>query len=355
MHRLNLELAHLIAEAKTTPPALKIALNAKEEDEALLQKLSFNLLSPDLQDKLASYLDYERITYLSQLSLFPATFDTKLVNHAVCTVLQGDLPQTEILIKQRPSLTALKGTATDYSNRTLKEATPFQAALCAWDNEMCEILQKYMDPKEVARQYQEIFPQGHEKYFASQQSFDFSALIGVITRSSMANIKAALGKQQNGSRLCQELNQFRVNFTHHSQQEKVFNPQHLIKAYQLYDEYYEQWNWEQRGLFWRQVVGYVQRFLPANIAQDTAQGLYYRVEEKEKARRSFNFRFGDGSIFPLDLNSQKILGFDFAASARALDQLSRAKHDWSPSAFIKLISNKNKSLAKLPPPSVLKI
>lgn len=138
---------------------------------------------------------------------------------------------------------------------------------------MCEMLKKYMNPEEATRQYHEVFPEGHEKYFASQTPFDFGVLLDVITQSSEAELEAALAKQRNDSRLCQTLNQFRVAFTERSQQEKVFNSQHLIKALQLHEENFHRWNWNQRDLFWRQVIGYVQRFLPANIAQDVPRGL----------------------------------------------------------------------------------
>lgn len=309
MHRLDLEQAHLMAEEKTAS-----ALDAKQKDTESLQKLFLNLRPHDIQGKLVDYLNCKQAVDLSQLSLFPAALNKSLVNNMVRTVLQGDLSQAEILIGYMPSVALLKGTATDCSSRTLDEVTPFQAALCAWDIEMCEMLRKYMHPEEVVRQYQEIFPQGHEGYL-TLKPFDFSELVDEITQSPMVDITAALAKQQNDSLLCQTLNQFRINFTHCSKQEKVFNPHHFIKAYQLYDAHCEQWEyWDRRDLFWRQVIGYVQRFLPANIAQNVAQGLYYRVALNEKALRSFNFRLGGRSIFPLDFNSPINLGYDFAGN-----------------------------------------
>lgn len=241
----------------------------------------------------------------------------ELVSPIVLAVVQGDLPRTEAMISQQPLLSKAKGEAIDYSRRTVNNVTPFQAALCAWDDEMCEMLAKYMAPEEVNCQYKEIFPEGHEKYFAGQTPFDFSVLVDVITSSSAPDVQAALNKQQDGSLLCQTLNQFRANFTMCSQQEKVFNPKHLLKAFELYNQQFDNWDWDKRDLFWRQVIGFVQRFLPANIAQDFAQGLYYRVEEKEKARRSFDFRFGGGTVFPLVFDSLFGLGFDYGVRAAA--------------------------------------
>lgn len=229
-------------------------------------------------------------------------------------VVQGSLEKTKRLIKENipSSFLSFKSVAIDYSNRKIK-LSPFQAAFCAWDDEMCLMFEEYMSEEEITRQVKEICPDGFEKDVAKQTSFDFSVIIAAIDQSTVVDGEAQLKNEQNDSPLCQAFNQFRTDFTARSQQEAIFNPQHLLKAFQLYDEKFNRWNWEQRDLFWRQVIGYVQRFLPANIAQDFAQGLYYRVEQKEKSKRSFVFRFGDGSIFPLIFDSLAGLGFAYAA------------------------------------------
>ena len=237
-----------------------------------------------------------------------------LVNPIMLAVVQGDLNQTEALIKARsPLLLSVKGRAVDYSRRTIKDLTPFQAALCAWDDEMCAVLKQYMRDEEIIRQYKEIFPEGHEKIDEAQTSFEFSTLVNAITQSNDVDVQAQLKLKQNDSPLCQTFNQFRDDFTLRSQQETVFNPKHLLEAFEICNENVEHWDWNRRDLFWRQVIGYVQRFLPANLAQDVAQGLHYRVEEKEKSRRSFNFRCGDDAIFPLSFDSFSGLGFDYAS------------------------------------------
>lgn len=247
--------------------------------------------------------------------LYKPLIQKNLVHPIVLSVVQGELMNTEVQIKQRPHFSAFKGEAIDYSQRTISQVTPFQAALCTQDEVACEILGKHMTDEEIVCQFNEIIPEGIEAHFASQTPFDFSELVDVITNSRREDgtdedVCAALKKQENDSLLCETLKKFRNNFTDRSAQEKVYNPQHLIRALQLYDENFVRWNWNQRDLFWRQVVGYVQRFLPANIAQDFAQGLIYRVNQNENANHSFKFRFGGGSIFPLNFNSG--LGFDWA-------------------------------------------
>ena len=57
---------------------------------------------------------------------------------------------------------------------------------------MCEMLAKYMNEDEIARQYQELFPEGHEKYFEAQTPFDFSTIADAISQSNDADLEKAL-------------------------------------------------------------------------------------------------------------------------------------------------------------------
>lgn len=89
-----------------------------------------------------------------------------------------------------------------------------------------------------------------------------------------------------------------------------------MKAFELYDQKFESWNWNQRNLFWRQVIGFTQRFLPANIAMVFAYSLYDVVDNQEKAPRNFKFRYGGGAFFPLIFDSLSGLGYEYAAGDR---------------------------------------
>ncbi len=230
-------------------------------------------------------------------------------------IVYGDLTKTEELLKANPllleKLLTEKITVTDYSRRKSKKKSAFQAALCAMDDEMCEMLAKYMSKDEIAHQYQDIFPEGHEQYFEAQAPFDFTDIVDAITSSNDADVQQALDLElPNNTVLWSKLEQFRVDFTEHSKAENVFNPQHLIKAFDLYDKKFDGWNWNQRDLFWRQVIGYTQRFLPANIAMVFAYSLYDVVGNQKKAPRSFKFRYSDGSFFPLTFDALSGLGFE---------------------------------------------
>jgi len=239
----------------------------------------------------------------------------------VQSIVYGDLKKADDLLRAHPTLlrTLLteKVTVKDYSRRKVKQ-TAFGAALCAMDDELCEKLARYMTQEEMNDQYQTIFPAGHEAYYQAQAPFDFGQIVAVISNSNDADVEKALSLElPNKKSLWVALEQFRADFTKRSNQEVVFNPQHLIKAFELYDEKYDNrtLTLKQRDLFWRQVIGYVQRFLPANIAMDFAQGLHARVYSKEKSNRSFNFTCDGGSIFPLSLDSSLAgLGYNYAGA-----------------------------------------
>ena len=99
-------------------------------------------------------------------------------------------------------------------------------------------------------------------------------------------------------------------------QETFFNSSHLIKALNVYNKQSHNWSRAQHDLFWRQVIGYTQRFLPACLAQAFTQGLYYIVEYQQPLVRSLKLKCDDGSYYPLADSSG--LGFDFFICAGVL-------------------------------------
>jgi hypothetical protein len=270
-----------------------------------------------------------------------------LATQLVQSIVYGDLTKSEALLKENPLVKTLlseKVTVTDYSRRKVKQKTAFQAALCAMDDELCAMLAKYMTQQEMTHQYQDIFPKGHEAYYSAQTSFDFSDIVKIISKSSDTDIQQALDLElPNNTELWKGLEQFRADFTTLSNQESVFNPQHLIHAFELYDKEFNNWNSNQRDLFWRQVIGYVQRFLPANIAMDFAQGLYARVEDKEKAKRSFNFTYGGGAIFPLISDSLSGLGYEYAGGGSRGAGSAGWRPGREPSVFKTYVKQKQRS------------
>ncbi|MCX7125631.1 MAG: hypothetical protein NTU49_07795, partial [Gammaproteobacteria bacterium] len=242
-------------------------------------------------------------------------------------------------VKSNPTqLSALlsdTGTVKDYSDRTITGMTLLQAAAAAGDVDMCLMLKNYMSSEEFSTQLAEIFLEGIEAHESEQQrnTFNFDAILAAIREANTPDLDAALNKTDNGSALCRALEEFRRQFTEISNREKIFNPQHLLRAFEVYNALWDQCerdgndrDYKKRDLFWRQIIGYTQRFMPACYAQAFSQGLYYLVKvdqpdswRPEAFKRDLKLRCDNFSYFPLPLDSRSGLGFDFAIYAGRAD------------------------------------
>jgi hypothetical protein len=225
-------------------------------------------------------------------------------------VLYGNEDKANKMLDANPELLFVKSTAIDCLGRHVT-CSPYQAALRDRDTDMLKMMEEYITDLDLAAlQRTEQYPEGIEE----QSVFNFKTILEAIKASDDLDAQLALNKHDNDSPLCKALNTFRRQFKVHVMNEKNFNPQHLLRAFQLYDEQFDNFRIsEQRDLFWRQVIGYVQRFLPACDRQTFAQGIYFLVEESEPLKRSFDFHDGNGS-FPVNFDeSHSGLGFDYAA------------------------------------------
>jgi hypothetical protein len=103
---------------------------------------------------------------------------------------------------------------------------------------------------------------------------------------------------------------------------KQFNAGLLDEAFKLFNKKYQpfgnSWESTKNKLFWQKVIGYIQRFSPANYGQAFAQNMSYIAEDGKKLKRSFKFWhcWPDENIlfFPLDSDPRFRLGYDYAAA-----------------------------------------
>lgn len=233
-------------------------------------------------------------------------------------IAYGEQNQAEEMLKVNPELLRYRGTTTDYSGRIIENVTAFQIALRMQDVEMWKMMEPYFikledGQEERARQFNEEFPEGQP---IEQLPYDFSQLVEIIAQSSNEDIKAAFEEQENDTPLCKALKEFRETFKVLSMQEKHFNLQHVIKASTIYNQLMDNMDWglARCDLFWRKVIGYVERYFPACYAQAVSQGFYYVVEGKKPLQRTFDFSYGGRSFYPLLFDSPTGLGFSFAAA-----------------------------------------
>lgn len=247
--------------------------------------------------------------------------------------VKNDIAQLSVLLTHT-------STVTDYSNRTITGMTLLQAAAAAGDSDMCLMLKKYFDlipngQQAFSTQLAEIFPEGieaHEKK-QKQNCFSFDKVCYAIHTARLKDIEAALGEEgklSKRSALYLALEEFRREFAEISCSEKIFNPHHLLRAYELLAQFasqFETHNWDdqkriyfKRGeLFFDLIIGYIQRFVPSCYAQAFAQHLDCLVKTNyqpeswcaEPFKRDFTIRNTKFSYFPLRDEEGYRLGFDF--------------------------------------------
>jgi len=276
-----------------------------------------------------------------------------VVRAALC----GDEDLARRMIAPNPNYLLQRGNATDFSGRSYANLTPFQAALITGDDKMAEMMAPFFDrlpngDAEMQKQVAEIFPNGikaHEEAQKRKSETEFvpmlDELIKAINNAKSADLQAALSLQDNQSELCKALDTFRGAFTELSHGEKIFNPHYLLAAFVAHVRTFR---WNDLGrirldLFWRQVIGFLQRFLPATYAQAFAYGLCYMADNICSCPRSFNLRHAyrfsfyplSGPFSGLGFNFAYELGFPWEWQIAALEVVS------------KFVSNKNNKLPEL--------
>lgn len=260
----------------------------------------------------------------------------KPLNTLLKYVAYGQPEQVKALLDKHPELLLEKGNVVDPAGNTILGVSAYECALGAGDHEMVAIIREYFDKFEggiEARIEQEKHYQDAIDNMLKQPAFDFSELMQIILDAPKEDITEELKNEndfkanydgkihpQYKKTLRQALEEFRQYFSPKEIKngEMHFNYANLQKAFDLYNEKFDalgkasNGNWDKRDLFWRQVIGYIQRGLPACDRQAFAGGLYRLVEEQKPLKRRFKFKYNDID-FPItsgDL-SRSGLGYEY--------------------------------------------
>ena len=198
-------------------------------------------------------------------------------------VAQGDADKVKAMLDTNPALLYLAGEVVDKSGRRIY-GTAFQIALGADDTDMWKMIEPYFKKiqdgdEEKAKQFNKQFPASYDE--DAHEKYNFSALVDVIAADTLINDEDEMGEATK-----KDLQAFRDHFTPKStdaiKADKHFDMQIFIDALAAYDANFDRFrNWEQRSLYCRQVIGYLQRLFPACYAQAFCQGLYNVVVEKK--------------------------------------------------------------------------
>lgn len=331
----------------------------------------------DVLELIADNLDIKSRALLASTSrLFRNSLkDRNKADQLLWYVISGNTAMVKDMLDKCPSLLLQRlGDSDDYAGCTTKGRTAHQVALSAGDvsihegqDEMCEMMMTYFDKipgidgrDEWRKQYVEwvigfalkphnLNPETSsdvelveclDAHFAKQKSdvavFDFTAIqtssvtgdntrLNIIEKIRTANIEyvqRALNIDTT-SPLWQDLEIFRDAFDRKIKSDVIFNPYHLLKALELYDAtFHTASGWGsgvdarcRRDLLWRQVVGYVQRFLPASIGKAIAQGLHGIVEKGKRLNRSSKLGDDGNAMYPVCHRKDTIgLGYNYAAA-----------------------------------------
>ena len=241
-------------------------------------------------------------------------------------VLSRKIDQARKIIAAHPEVLLIPETVKDYAGRTVT-ATAFQAALGAEDEEIWHMIEPYFNflsegEKIKRQQIKQQFPNAIQ----STSTYDFNALVNAITTDT--NIKEAL-------------QQFREDFQPgHITQGKHFDIRNLIKAYETLNLNYDRWNTIQRSEFWVNVIGFLQRLIPACYANAYCHGF------EKSAENSLTACFDhENSFYPL--SEDRGLGFDFAIASHGHQTKFKiiSYREWEP--LEELYKQKNTELLKL--------
>lgn len=279
-------------------------------------------------DCLFSQLPPEIIREISTFGRDDTEFN-KALNHAA----YGQLDDVKKILEKNPALVLLAGNVTTPGGLQVKNTTLLEFALLSGDPEMAEMILSYFDQLKNAdgskqagadeeKQRQLSRCKAAIDELPNQQPYDLTKLIGIIKAATPADVTAALNKDmKHPSELRDALMQFRKDVSSGTvkKPQMHYNYQTLIRALEIYDR---EWNslyrasgnnYDKCDLVWRQVIGYLQRSLPAVDRFAFARGHYDLVENKKPLERKTDYKYDNGSfpaISPTD-SSLTGLGFDY--------------------------------------------
>lgn len=309
---------------------------------------------PDLT-QVATAIDFSGRTFTGtaiQAAIATANFAPNKVNTGLCELLieslQKQYPENWYAIFKTQTLELYKKSLLVYLKKT--------------ENTICAFIEKKENGKAIDEAAFTTAEENKKIYLEALGSNNLQTIIDVHNRAqeyhvlqvdqilidaikvaSNEDIEAIFGNLKIDSPLPDLLKTFRENFTALSHEEIIHNPQHLIKIFALHNQFAHHIhetdpNYRNCGvLFWCHLVGFVQRYLPADTIQTIANPRCGKtIEENKKNARSFYVNFMDVGddiicIFPLFFNSNSGLGYQFSivpGSARTQDIIRWPHTPW---------------------------
>lgn len=271
--------------------------------------------------------------------LFASEHNKNLLHALLRRIVCGEQKQVETIIKSYPELLFKSGTVDDHSGNTFSNFSPIELARYGHDVDMLQMIKPYAEKIEGGKEKFALVLQKASEYEAKQQVYDFSKLLKAMAGDNEQRLTALVSFR--------ELFAPRI-ISHH---EKSYNIKNLLKAYEVYVCNDERWwrrskgpsslVWSNVGLdnfctfiatdkrswssynegdseYWMNVIGYLQRSLPACYAQAFCQGLYTITEKGQALERNLYI----GSRIPVHFFYSVDLGFRYAITTQGRSSTS---------------------------------
>jgi hypothetical protein len=315
-----------------------------------------------IRNRPGSVFNPQGTAYRLPIDVDPNSDITKLLHH----IAFGDLAATKAMLDANPRLVLQSAHTETPSGLKVLHTTPLECALGAGDPEIAQMIESYFDAKgikggakvrdkQLARYRQHVETCLNVK---KNPPYDFTLLIDTLMAATPEDVTAALNLDFNReSALRDVIAQFRKDFTPGSITSGMhFNYLHLLRAFEVYGQKYDDLyksggdDYDKLRLFSRQVIGFIQRSLPAIDRMVFAEGLSDVVENKAKIERSFKFK-NDNADFPSTAGDSSCsgLGYEYCAGsvARARRCLFEGSRRRGAAGFKKLCRAKISDLQNL--------
>ena len=171
-----------------------------------------------------------------------------------------------IIEKTRPEdLGALLSPPADanYPETEIHLDTAFKVALATGDEEMAEEIAQYLDPREIARQFKNVFGPDFLAFLKQQEKEAgvlFEGLEAAFNGARRSELFNTLYQMPNTtSALQQKIAEFKTKLEDYVNKTRpLHNDFILAKAYEIYDKNWSPWSPDQLCLFSHQVIGLIQ-------------------------------------------------------------------------------------------------
>lgn len=257
------------------------------------------------RDNIFSVLPDELICYISDCDQDPNSEIAKALRLAVDGEEKA-LIELVAMLDKNPRLLLQAGNVVTRGGQEVVRVTLYEFFLGAGDPEAAKLIEPYFSKLEGGEGQKEKQLERYRPHIAllakqlesEQPAYDLKPLIDIIKQSSAEDILAALNKDMtNKSALRDALIQFREAVKLPEKITVGMHYKHYTTLIQALNLLYDEWkklsnngtNYDKCRLVWRQIIGYLQRGLPAVDRFAFARAF-------DDGERTLNFKYDRGSF-----------------------------------------------------------